>query len=250
MQSASFSPSKLEARKLTAMSVLSVRNLHVSFDHEMILEDLTFEVQAGEVIAVIGPNGAGKTTLFQALLGLIPYQGEIVWEEGVRKTLVPQRLEIARTFPIRVDELFRLAGDYSQSGSSLVRDVLKKVGSERLMSKVLPELSAGEFQRVLIAFALLFRPNVVLYDEPTAGVDIAGEVAIYELLGRLNKEEGVTLFLISHDLSVVSRLATRVICLNREVKCLGSPREIISPAVLKELYGQEISLYPHNHAKQ
>ncbi len=187
------------------------------------------------------------------MLGLIPYEGEIKWSQNIRIGYVPQRLGVGRDFPLTVEEFMQLPPP-KNTRESLFR-ALKLVGfsgdehrlEHHVLGRRLGLLSSGELQRVLIAAALLDKPDVLLFDEPTSGVDVGSEGAIYERLKKMNKEEKFTMLLISHDLSVVHRWATNVLCLNRKAVCIGEPHVVIEPNVLKELYGGEKAFYKHTH---
>ncbi len=234
-------------------TILEVKNLTVEFNGVAVLSNVSFEVEKGEIFVIIGPNGAGKTVLFKALLGLIPYQGEIRWRENIRIGYVPQRFNVNRDFPLTVEEFLQLAPP--KNPREALFKVLKLVGfhgdehhlEHHVLSRGLGLLSSGELQRVLIAAAMLDKPDVLLFDEPTSGVDVGSEEAIYERLKKLNKEENFTMLLISHDLSVVHKFATGVLCLNRKAVCFGEPHSAITPDVLTELYGKEKAFYKHNH---
>lgn len=233
--------------------ILSVKNLTVYFNNTPALKDVSFSVKRGEIFVIIGPNGAGKTVLFRALLGLIPYSGEIKWQEGLRVGYVPQRLSISRDFPLEVEEFLQLAPP--KNPPEALYEILRLVGfsgdehhlEHHLLSRKIGLLSSGELQRILIATALLDKPQVLLFDEPTSGIDVGSEEAIYERLKKMNKEENFTMLLISHDLSVVHKFATGVLCLNRKAVCFGEPHSAITPDVLTELYGKEKAFYKHNH---
>ena len=168
--------------------LLKVSNLKIVLEGQLILDDVSFDLQKNETLAVIGPNGAGKTTLFRALLGLVPYTGEIVWEKGVKIGYVPQRLSVEKDFPLTVKEFFYLRGD--QVTETEIKRVLNLVGfeDEGLLKKKLGVLSGGEMQRVLISWALLNHPDVLLFDEPTSGVDISAEISIYSLLNKIHEK--------------------------------------------------------------
>ncbi len=234
-------------------TILSVKNLGVEFNGNEVLDNVSFEIKKGEIFVIIGPNGAGKTVLFRALLGLIPYKGEIKWKENVRIGYVPQRFNLSKDFPLTVEEFLQLSPP-KNTLNELYR-VLEFVGfkgdehhlEHHVLKRKLGLLSSGELQRVLIAFAMLDKPEVLLFDEPTSGVDIGSEEEIYERLKKLNKEENFTLLLISHDLSVVHKFATSVLCLNRKAVCFGQPHLAITPNVLTELYGKEKAFYKHHH---
>jgi zinc transport system ATP-binding protein len=238
---------------MTDDTILSVKNLTVEFGGHPVLSDVSFEVKKGEIFVIIGPNGAGKTILFRALLGLIPYEGEIKWGKNIRLGYVPQRFNIGRKFPLTVEEFLQLAPP-KNSREALFR-VLRFVGfkgdehhlEHHILNQKAGLLSSGELQRVLIAQATLDKPDVLLFDEPTSGIDIGSEEEIYRWFKKLNQEENFTLLLVSHDLSVVHKWATRVLCLNRKALYVGKPHIAIGPDILKELYGAEKAFYKHHH---
>lgn len=225
--------------------ILKVSNLTVGFGGNPVIDDLSFEVCKGEVVAIIGPNGAGKTVLFRTLLGMNPYQGEVRWQSGVKVGYVPQRMEIETDIPLTVREFFKLRGEvYSEekAGQSIKSVAL----SEGILDSGLGEISIGQRQRILIAWSLLGNPDVLLFDEPTADVDIHGQESIYQHLHHLQDKLGLTMILISHDLNMVYRYAKKVLCLNRERLCYGAPKEVLSPRQMEKLYGEGRSFYHHS----
>lgn len=234
-------------------TILSVKNLTVSFNETPILNNISFSVKRGEIFVIIGPNGAGKTILLRALLGLVPYRGEIKWAGGIRIGYVPQRFKVERDFPLTVEEFLQLSPP-KNTKDSLLR-VLKIVGFDgdehhlehHFLDRRLGLLSSGELQRILIASSILDKPDVLLFDEPTSGIDIGAEEAIYQRLKKLNQEENFTVLLVSHDLSVVHHYATNVLCLNQRAICIGPPDVVIDPKILKELYAGEVAFYRHKH---
>lgn len=232
-------------------TVLTVEDLSVTLDDQAVLQNISFTLQQGEALAVIGPNGAGKTVLFRTLLGLLPHAGLVEWRAGVRIGYVPQRFAVDRSTPISALEFFLLQSPQfwrPRAGfKAELEQELKRMGLDRrVLRKSLGELSGGETQRVLIAAALLEKPDVLLLDEPTAAVDAGFEETVYALLHRVQNESGAALLLISHDLSVVYRYAQRVLCLNKSVVCQGAPTEALNPQALATLYG-ESSFYHHEH---
>lgn len=235
--------------------VLQVDNVSVEFDGQSIIEGISFNVKKGESLAIVGPNGAGKSTLFRALLDLIPYQGIITWKAGLKIGYVPQNLGMEKSIPLTVKDFL----GFKSNSEVVIREALSRVGiratpenehhvEHHIMARPMGKLSGGEFQRVLIAWALLDKPDVLLVDEPTSGIDIGGEETIYNLLKRLQREEGLSILLISHDLNIVYRYANTVICLNKQQVCFGIPTEVLDPESLKQLYGGETEFYAHEHA--
>src|SRR5262252_6742289 len=209
--------------------VLDVRHLTVRFGDVMAIRDLTFAVPAGAAVAVIGPNGAGKTALFRALIGAVPYEGTVRWASHVRLGYVPQKLDLQRDIP--VSGLDFLRARTNGASTSNVDEAIDRVGlSREICRRPIGTLSGGQFQRLLVAFALVGQPNVLLLDEPTAGVDERGQEHLNEVVHRLEAERGMTVMLISHDLSVVYRYATTVICLGHETAAIGAPSQVLNEA--------------------
>jgi zinc transport system ATP-binding protein len=219
----------------------------VSFGDNEVIADLSFSVPAGGTLAVIGPNGSGKTVLFLALVGAIPHRGAVRWASGTRTGYVPQKLDIERDLPVTgLDFLFAKAS-LARVPRGEVERVLHLVGLDPASAgKPLGALSGGQFQRLLLAFALLARPNVLLFDEPTAGVDEPGQELLYATIARLQREEHLTILLISHELSVVYQFATAVLCLGRGRPCVGAPREILTPELIAQMYGAPLKFHRHD----
>jgi zinc transport system ATP-binding protein len=224
--------------------ILEVENLTVELEGEKILENLSFHVDEGEVLTILGPNGAGKTVLLRTLLGLLPYRGKISWKKDVKIGYVPQRLPFIKDFPLTVEEFLHLKEVSQQE----IRKVLSslQITDPNFLHKKMGVLSSGQFQRVLVAYALLGSPDVLLFDEPTAGIDVGAEETIYTLLNRLKKERDITILLVTHDLAVVYQFASHCLCLNRRMLCFGAPR-VINGALLSKLYGGEVKVYEHRH---
>jgi len=233
--------------------LLEVKNLNVFYGKNHVLKDVSFNIEEGKVIAFIGPNGGGKTTLFRAILRAVPYQGTIIWHKKVKIGYVPQRFDFDFTFPLTVFELFLLRTNYKDFWfigpriTNEIKNTLAHAGAGHLIYKRLGELSSGELQRVLIAYAIFGHPNILLFDEPTSGIDIEGEMTAYNLIQHLAKELNLTVLLISHDLNIVYEYVDEVICLNKRLLCSGSPKKILTPAQLQELYGVKSSFYYHTH---
>lgn len=246
-------PSEVPERQIRSQeaalgdSVLEVNRLSVSFDHTVVLADLSFTVARGASLAVIGPNGSGKTVLFRALIGAIPYEGTIRWAPGTKFGYVPQKLDIERDLPITGRDLLRAKLTIARAQKEDALYALDRVDlREEVLVQPIGSMSGGQFQRLLVAFALIGRPDVLLLDEPAAGVDASGQQALSEAIRRLQQDEGVTTFLISHDLSVVHRYASAVLCLARERSCLGPPQVVLTPERLSEIYGTPISFHLHD----
>lgn len=227
-------------------SILSVNNLRVTLADKPILRNLTFEVIEGDCLAIIGPNGSGKSVLLNVLLHLLPYEGEVHWKAETRLGYIPQKIAPDRQLPVRVEDLLQAKARFLKLPAAELASVYDEVGlTPEVVSSPIGMLSGGQFQKILIAFALLGRPNVLLFDEPTASLDEITEERIYDLLRMLQTRNGITVILVSHDLSVVYRYANKVLCLSRRRPCLGAPREILTPEMLEELYGAPPRYYQH-----
>lgn len=223
-------------------TILDVRDVSVAFDSERALSGISFSVKRGEALALIGPNGAGKTVLFRALLGLISYEGKISWAQNIRIGYVPQKFPVEKGIPISVREFFLLQADrFWMPQKSFIDHLEHELGLVGLPNDVLQRplsaLSGGQLQRLLISWAMLNHPEVLLFDEPTAGIDIGFEETIYHLMHRMQDELGTTVLLISHDLNIVYRYAQSVLCINKEMICHGAPKDVLNPAELAGLYG-------------
>jgi zinc transport system ATP-binding protein len=232
-----------------AAELLSVRNLGVTFGSRVVLRQLSFELYSGDCLAIIGPNGAGKTVLLRALQRLIPYEGEIQWRQEARLGYVPQSIAADRQLPLRVRELLAAKARVLQLADQEMDQVSSDLNlAPEFLIAGIGTLSGGQFQKVLIAFALLGRPNVLLFDEPTASLDELAEERIYELVHKLHRQQGITVILVSHDLSVVYHHASRVLCLSKGKICMGAPKEVLTPKMLEELYGAPPKYFRHIQA--
>lgn len=229
--------------------ILDVEKLTVKIGGETIIQNITFDVSGGESLVVIGPNGSGKTILLKTLIGSMPFEGQIAWSPNAIIGYVPQKLDLERNLPLSMADFLASKETSVKSRAEIkIREALELVNlSPSLLKKSIGSLSGGQFQRALIAFALLGKPNILLFDEPTAGVDSPGEEKIYETLHRLQKERGMALIIVSHDLHLVYSYAKKVLCLNREGLCFGEPKEVLTADVLQSLYGESRQIYKHAH---
>ncbi|MBD3231289.1 ATP-binding cassette domain-containing protein [Candidatus Dependentiae bacterium] len=227
--------------------ILNVENLNVSFGDEEIIKNLSFSINEKDVFVILGPNGAGKTTLLRALLKIIPYTGKIEWKTSKISYLPPQEFFARKDLPpLNIKEFFK----FKKVSQKQINNFLNLVGLEKtILNKEFTKLSTGQFQRTIIAWALVSDPKVLLFDEPTSGIDVGGEETIYSLLHKFWTEKNLTIILVTHDLNIVWEHAQKVLCLNKKKICQGSPEQILTPENLKKLYGTKIKFYKHVHGE-
>jgi zinc transport system ATP-binding protein len=215
--------------------LLKVLNLSVKLQNETILDNISFKLKRGTALAVLGPNGAGKTMLFRALLNLVPYTGKIEWAEKAKIGYVPQNITVD-DIPISVKEFlsFKNHADVETSLSHV------RLNDKNVVGKTLGVLSGGELRRVLIAWALADNPDVLLFDEPTSGVDLGSEEPIFVMLNELKKKKGITVLLITHDIHIVREYSDYFLALNKCVTFFGESKKIMDPSIQNMIYGETV----------
>ena len=237
-----------------AQPYIEVKNLSYKYKNYLALDNITFNVEKGDIMAIIGPNGSGKTTLLKIIIGQFAPSAGSVRIAGrrpaaARKDIayVPQRFEFDRSIPITIHEFLRLykCGRRAHDCAN-IDGILNSVGLAGLGERRLGELSGGQFQRVMIARALLHEKKILILDEPSTGIDVAGEETIYDLIADVNRTKGATCLIVSHELNIVNKYAKQVICLNKNLRCFGPPQTVITPETLEELFGADAGLY-HAH---
>ncbi|MCB6179874.1 metal ABC transporter ATP-binding protein [Rhodobacter sp. Har01] len=231
------------------MSLITATHICVRLGGEEVLHDVSLRLDPGEIVTVVGPNGSGKSTLIRALLGIVPVaEGQIARTPGLRLGYVPQKLAIDRTMPMSVRRFLSLPTRVSAAEAAAV---LARVGMAGEEATQLTALSGGQLQRVLLARALLNRPQVLLLDEPTQSLDQPGEAGFYRLIEEVRADTGCAVLMVSHDLHVVMAASDRVICLNGHVCCEGTPRVVSSAPEYRALFGLgtqgALALYRHEH---
>jgi len=231
------------------MTLISAEDLGFDPGGGAILRGVDFRIQPGEIVTIVGPNGSGKSTLLRLLLGVLPAStGRVMRQAGLRVGYVPQKLSIDASLPMSVDRFLQLPTRRPEADR---RRVLAEVGIEGLEHRALTALSGGQFQRALLARALLTRPEILVLDEPTQGLDQPGEAAFYQLIERVRSETGCAVLMVSHDLHVVMAASDRVICLNGHVCCEGTPHVVREAPEYRALFGHgtggALALYQHEH---
>ncbi len=230
--------------------LVSGKNLSLSLDRQHLLEGVSIEISKEEIVTVVGPNGAGKTTLLKILLGLLkPDRGTVEKKSGLRVGYLPQKLNVDPVLPLSVERMMTLTENFPRNQ---VNTALEKTGVAALIDEPVQNLSGGEFQRMMLARALLRNAELLVLDEPAQGVDHLGESELYGLIGRLKEVRGCGVLMVSHDLHLVMAATDEVICLQRHVCCSGSPESVSRDPAYHELFGPgagtpNLALYTHDH---
>ncbi|EGR2796642.1 zinc ABC transporter ATP-binding protein ZnuC [Vibrio navarrensis] len=230
-------------------ALVSLKNLCVTFDEKAVLDNINLELHKGKITTLIGPNGAGKSTLVKVILGLIkPSDGSVTRQDKLKVGYVPQKLKLNDALPLKVKRFLNLSGKYS---SQETLEAVKLVGAEHLLESNMHKLSGGETQRILLARALLQRPDLLVLDEPAQGVDIQGQIDLYELIESIRHRFHCAVFMVSHDLHLVMAKTDDVICLQHHICCSGSPADITQHPSYIALFGkatqQSLAFYHHQH---
>lgn len=226
--------------------LIKINDLNIQYGNKKVLQNFNLLLAEREIVTIVGPNGSGKTTLFKAIIGTAPIKtGTVELKPNLKIGYVPQQLNIDRSLPLTVDRFLRLT-------QNKFKNTLKIVNIEDILNLQISNLSSGQMQRVLLASAILNRPDVLLLDEATRGLDQPGTAAFYRLVETIRKETGCAILMISHDLHVVMAASDRVICLNTHICCEGAPQAVARSPEYKALFGPDIdgafALYQHSHS--
>ncbi|BDX18041.1 MAG: zinc ABC transporter ATP-binding protein ZnuC [Pseudomonadales bacterium] len=228
--------------------LLSLGNVSLRLNATDVLEGVNLSVRRGEIVTLIGPNGAGKTSLVRIVLGLLKASGGKVWRQPrLRIGYMPQKLQIDPSLPLTVLRFLLLVPGTRRPA---VEAALAEVGAEHLIARPLQQVSGGELQRILLARALLRQPDLLVLDEPVQGVDVNGQIELYQLITRLRDRYGCGVLMVSHDLHLVMATTNTVVCLNRHVCCSGHPEQVSLDPAFVAMFGEQASalaVYNHHH---
>lgn len=229
--------------------LVAARGLGIRLDGRQILADVDLEIRPGEIVTVVGPNGSGKSTLLKALIGALrPSSGHVERAPGLRIGYVPQKLAIDASLPMTVRRFLSLPRRVPEPE---IAAALDKAGVPTLADRQMNELSGGQFQRVLLARALMAKPHILLLDEPTQGLDQPGSAAFYRRIEEVRSEMGCAVVMVSHDLHVVMAASDRVLCINGHICCEGTPAIVAGAPEYRALFGSgtkgALALYRHEH---
>ncbi|GAC1606069.1 MAG: zinc ABC transporter ATP-binding protein ZnuC [Aquirhabdus sp.] len=224
--------------------LIEIDQVSVLFDQRLVLNKVSMSIAPREIVSLIGPNGAGKSTLVKVVLGLQKTSSGTRQVHGdIRIGYVPQRFHLSRSMPLRVRDLF----DLIRTTADFRKQILEETGSANLLNRDVQDLSGGERQRVLLARALLIRPNLLVLDEPMQGLDIHSEEELYAYVRTLPERYGCAVLMVSHDLQWVMQGTQRVICLNHHICCSGTPASVLQDPAYQAIFGTERVPYEHHH---
>lgn len=229
--------------------LVKLDKISVSFDDRAVLSNISLALTPGRIMTLLGPNGAGKSTLVRIVLGLIkPTRGKRFTASGLRIGYVPQKLHLDPTLPLSVERFMRLRPGVKKAD---ILPALERVQAQHLLNAPMQKLSGGENQRVLLARALLNDPKLLVLDEPTQGVDVNGQLALYNLIDELRRELGCGVLMVSHDLHLVMAKTDDVLCLNHHICCSGTPEVVSTHPEFISMFGQlgaeQLAIYRHQH---
>lgn len=228
--------------------LLDARELSLKRGGRTVLEHISLQLPRGRILTLIGPNGAGKTSLVRLLLGLEQADhGTILRASDLRVGYMPQRLHVDQALPLSVHRFLRMGG----ASGAAIQTALDEVGIQGLDKTPLRNISGGELQRVLLARALLRKPNLLVLDEPAQGVDVNGQLALYQLISELRDRYACSVLMVSHDLHLVMAQTDYVVCLNQHICCHGHPEQVSHDPAYLALFGQQpgqvLAVYQHDH---
>lgn len=229
--------------------LFKIKKIYVIFNKKTILSNISLSLKSGKILTIIGPNGAGKSTLVRIVLKLIlPEQGSVYQLENLRIGYVPQIFNINNALPITVH---RFMLQIVNKTNKKILSVLKKVKADHLINYSLNSLSSGQIRRVLLARSILNKPQLLVLDEPTQGVDVNGQIVFYNLINQFRDELNCGVLMISHNLHLVMAKTDEVLCLNKHICCSGTP-EVVSKhpeftSMFGFMYKNKLAIYNHDH---
>lgn len=229
-------------------NLLEISDLNLIIGQRQLLQNISLQLEPGEILTIIGPNGAGKTTLIRVALGLMkPTSGAVTRKPGINIGYMPQRLHLDPTFPLTVKRFLSMGG---RKQRNKIVPLLQEVGAEQVIESQMQNLSGGELQRVILARALMRDPDLLVLDEPVQGVDVHGQMELYQLITRIRDQHQCAVMMVSHDLHLVMAATDRVLCLNQHICCSGTPETVTNDPAYLELFGPQavktLAIYTHD----
>lgn len=229
--------------------LVELKSINVTFPQKVALQNINFRIYPNSVVTLVGPNGGGKSTFVKVLLKLLtPTQGEVIYHKDLRIGYVPQKIQLDQSLPITVEKFLSLKKGIRKSE---IENAVHLLSISHLMKNSLQKLSGGEMQRVLIARAILNKPNLLVLDEPTQGVDISGQAELYQLIHQMRQQLNCAVLMVSHDLHIVMADTNEVLCINQHICCAGTPEIVSNDPKFIHLFGDQfaknIAVYTHHH---
>ncbi len=231
-------------------TILEVKDLTINIGNQRVISNLSFAVKRGEILTVLGPNGTGKSSLIKALLGLIPYTGEINWKENVKFGYLPQGLTnlSLKNLPLSIHDFLMLKDTNKEQVRTLFKEF--EVEYDKVKDKKLGSLSGGQFQKVLFIWSILNNPNVIVLDEPNSNMDVVSQKKMYSKLHRLSQHKKATVILVTHDLNIIYKYSTNVLCLSHKYYCALPHPHNIDIKLLNKVYEKPVRIYDHKIIQQ
>ncbi|WP_439236362.1 zinc ABC transporter ATP-binding protein ZnuC [Lonepinella koalarum] len=243
---------KIKSIQLPKQPLVALNNINVTFFQKVALQNINLRIYPNSVMTIVGPNGGGKSTLLKVLLKLLtPTSGDVVYSKNLRIGYVPQKIHLDPSLPITVEKFLLLKKGITKND---MQQALELLSVSHLIKNSMQKLSGGEMQRVLIARAILNKPNLLVLDEPTQGVDINGQVELYQLIKQTREKLNCAILMVSHDLHIVMADTNEVLCVNHHICCAGTPEAVSNDPKFIHFFGDQfaknIAVYTHHHNHQ
>ena len=241
-------PKATKAYKVSLMPLISAKNISLKYNERLILDDVSLDLNQNDFITIIGPNGAGKSTLLKTLIGLTaPNQGSVIRQNGLKIGYIPQKLQVEQSLPITTEAFIKL----NKKNTHNINTLCEELNITSLLKKPVQTLSGGEWQRALLARALMDNPDAIILDEPAQNLDLTGQMHFYKMLDRLHQERGLAILMVSHDLHLVMASTRQVVCLYHHICCSGAPQAVTQDPEFINLFGKDMAsmmaVYHHQH---
>lgn len=229
--------------------LVELQNINVQFEQQSVLQDINLTIYPNSVMTIVGPNGGGKSTLLKVLLKLVtPTSGKVIHNKNLRIGYVPQKIHLDHSLPLTVEKFLALKRGIS---TQKIAQALALFSIRHLAKNQMHKLSGGEMQRVLLARAILNEPNLLVLDEATQGVDINGQIELYQLIHETQKKLNCAILMVSHDLHIVMASTNEVLCINQHICCAGTPEKVSNDPKFIHFFGDQfaknIAFYTHHH---
>lgn len=229
--------------------LLEAQNIKLKYQNKVVLDSVNLSLKTQEIVTIVGPNGAGKSSLVKVLLGLVkPSSGKVVKQKNIKLAYTPQTFVPNPYIPIKVVDFLKLNQTFN---ADFLVEITQKTQTDNLLTQSLHNISGGERQKVLLARALLQKPDVLILDEPAQNLDIDGQMRLYQLIKDIKTQYNCAILMVSHDLHWVMRDSNQVLCLYKHVCCFGKPLDVLKNDQFQSLFGKQMAeltaIYQHHH---